>query len=193
MAEWENGALVKNIDFKKYPLIKKWLTNPNFKKGSAIHIETRRPKEHLMQKAMLKTAYLHMFNLFGFEFSFSNTGRKIVDVIKNNGTHPMSNFGVFTLEDPTKDGLYRILSPAELLAFMLCFTIKIKNPDLSKTYCVIIPFFYPKSWDKLQAYIPYENNELPVLSLQRIDENFIKNKDFFSYSQLSISPGEIRL
>jgi hypothetical protein len=181
---WENGILIKEIDFKKYPLIQKWLLAPNANRN--LTFETLAPSEVVIQKALLRAAYLHCFSNWGYDFIYSETAKRMRRVLEGKEEHPLSNFGV--LADISfsnlANGFYFNGSSKDKEVFLLFFDIQLKKPEYKLGICVIIPGNDQEAWARMATLKNWIENMEADISLIRLWEDYIRRKNYFSYSSI---------
>lgn len=180
---WENGTLVKEVNFKKYPLIKNWLFD--FKKASwDFSLKVTAPPEATIQKALLRAAYLLCFTNWGYDFAYSQTGKHIRETIEGKENHPLSNYGVFGDYESSNhpQGFYFNDTTIEEQAFFIFFDIKIENPEYTERTFVIIPGPDTKSWRQLNNFKSWIQNKSSEISLIELFSDSIKRKSYFGYS-----------
>jgi hypothetical protein len=182
---WEKGNLLQSVNFKKYPLISKWLLKPQQPEWK-FKLRFLGPSPDLLHKALLKTAYLTCFNRLGYEFAMSKTGYNIRKCLEGKMQHPLSNFGVFgDLHATDFNGLYLITGPAEYKSFAVFFDIKIKKPAFSQKVFVLIPCSDAGSWERLNNFKPWIEKKEADMTLLELNSLYINNSNYFAYSQLS--------
>ena len=180
---WENGSLVKEVNFKKYRLIKNWIFD--FKKESwNFSLKITAPSEQKIQKALLRTAYLLCFTNWGYDFAYSQTAKHIRETIAGNENHPLSNYGVFGDCDSNtpQEGFYFNDTVLDEQAFFIFFDIKVENPNFTEKVFVIIPGPDTKSWYQLNSFKPWIQNKTGDTSLIELFSDSIKRKNYFGYS-----------
>lgn len=180
---WENGNLVKEVNFKKYPLIKNWILD--FKNASRnFSLEITAPSEEKIQKALLRTAYLLCFTNWGYDFVYSQAAKHIRDTITGNAIHPLSNYGVFGDYDlaNSPQGFYFNDATIEAQAFFIFFDIKLENPEYKEKVFVIIPGPDTKSWSQLNNFNSWIQSKNEDISLIELFSDSVKRKNYFGYS-----------
>jgi hypothetical protein len=180
---WENGSLIKEIDFKKYPLIKEWLFDlKNVSQGFSFKITA--PSEKVIQKALLRSAYLLCFANWGYDFAYSPTGKHIRNVLENRESHPLSNYGVFGDYDFAKSphGFYFNDTIIEQQAFFVFFTVKLDNPEYEEKILVVIPGPDTDSWNQLFNFKSWIQKKQANFELIELFSDSVKQKNYFGYS-----------
>jgi len=180
---WENRTLVKEIDFKKYPLIKKWIFDyEKIKKGFSLKLSS--PSEKTIQRALLRVAYLYCFQNWGYDFCFSQTAHRLRNVIDGKEVHPLSNFGVFNnVSMPSfSNGFYFNDSSATQATFIILFDIKVANPKYEQKIVVLIPGGDLEAWSRLSNFESWIEKGETDLSLVQLFEDSIMRNNHFGYS-----------
>lgn len=151
--EWFEGKMLKSVDFKKYPYIKKWIFD--FKKEDwSFNLKISFPSEELIAKALLRAAYLYCFANWGYDFAFSVAGKNLRDVLHSNKQHPLKNLGVFgdVSSKELQNGFYFITNPQKNRSFQVVFDIALPNSEIKKKIFVIIPGNSEKAWTDLKFF-----------------------------------------
>lgn len=153
VAGWQDGMMVKNVDFKKYPLIKQWLMDMG-KDAWNLNIKISFPSEKLIAMALLRAAYLYCFANWGYDFAFSVAGKNLRDVLQGSGLHPLSNLGVFgdVSSISLSNGFYFINNPKKFQVFQAIFDIFLPETDVTRKVFVLIPGPSEEAWAKLANF-----------------------------------------
>lgn len=174
-------------DFKNYPLLKARFDE--LAKGGTL-IQTIRfdnPDINLVYKALLKSAYLYCFSIWGYDFVYSHTGKCIREVLINDQKHILSNSGIFFhMTSPFPPiGLCYIFKPVELQAFMVNFKLVDQETKFECYASVLIPGADDGSWQKL---IPYQKiiDKLETFTnaFIQLPDNLVSSKNFFPYTTI---------
>src|ERR1044072_6380372 len=180
---WQKGVLIKEVNFKKYPLIQKWILDyENVMNGFSLKISG--PSGKIIQKALLRSAYLYSFHNWGYDFCYSHTASHIRKVINGEEAHPLSNFGVFSdVTTPNfSNGFYFNDSSAEHKTFFIFFDIKIENPKCEQKIFVLIPGGDLASWDQLTNFQSWVEKREADISLTPIFGDCVMRNNYMGYS-----------
>lgn len=172
--------------FNKYPLAKDW-----FKRvadGNPAHqtISFDPPNFDNVRKALLKTAYLYCFSIWGYDFVYSETGLRIRQIITNNGPHSLTNYGVlFHLNQPLPPvGLNYIFKPLPLQTFLITVELFSKDVDFKCGASILIPGADKECWEGLKAYQPTVDTQTSFNNaIIKLPENTLTAENVFPYSQ----------
>jgi len=142
------------------------------------------PSGKIIQKALLRAAYLYSFHNWGYDFCYSHTASHIRKVINGEEAHPLSNFGVFSdVTTPNfSNGFYFNDSSAEHKTFFIFFDIKIENPKCEQKIFVLIPGGDLASWDQLTNFQSWVEKREADISLTPIFGDCVMRNNYMGYS-----------
>lgn len=155
-----------------------------------IELTQKIPDESKVSKGLIKTAYLTCFDLWGYEFIFSNTGEMIRKFLNGECEYPVLNPS-FWLGDVAKFeverfplGLCYLKEPLEWKSFIVNICLLDKESGFSEIASVLIPGPSKEDWDKLQA-IQKSLDGAPVttISIAHVTENLLNDNVFDGYSK----------
>lgn len=174
-------------DFCRYPFV-----NDSLLKVTQGHIVEQTitfqsPKMEFVYKALIKTAYLHCFSIWGYDFVYSETALQIRNILFKNEIHPLSNYGTFFHMDKDDNhppiGLCYVFKPVELQTFMITFKLISKEIDFECAVSILIPGSEKNNWGNINAYQPIidtqEDFNFPLI---RLPENELTNTNLFPYT-----------
>lgn len=174
-------------DFIRYPFVNESLLK--IIQGQVIEqtITFQSPKIELVYKALIKTAYLHCFSIWGYDFSYSETALRIRNILFKNEIHPLTNYGTFFHMDKGDNfpplGLYYVFKPAELQTFMITFKLISKEVNFECAISLLIPGAEKKCWGNLKAYQHIiDTQEEFKFPLIKLPENELNNTNYFPYT-----------
>jgi len=159
---------------KPAPYVTEWLEERKNSSDWQMEVSFNGPSPSKFQKAMLKSAYLYAFSFWGYDFVFSNTGKKIIKVLENIETHPLFNHGVFINHGESDIPLGILLSKTNSVyeGFVVNLEIIDKVTLHKVSVSVLIPGNDLDSWDKLitvQEYID-DKREFQFKGLQMYED-----------------------
>lgn len=170
-------------DFNKYPFPKKWFNEVIDGKIARQTITFHPPKILHVQKAILKAAYLYCFSIWGYDFTCSDIGEKMRNILNNSQPHMLSNYGIFFHMDSYAPpcGLTYIYKPVELQSFMVSFELSYKRTGYKCSVSVLIPG--PEEWQNLKAFQSLiESTDDFFNHFIKLPENNLFDDDLFPFS-----------
>lgn len=154
-------------------------TNSDYKIDLTIKI----PDEVKVFKALLKTAYLACFELWGYDFIFSYTGKTIKNYLNDEMEYPAKSI-FFWVGDTIREnkiehfplGVCYLKYPAEFKAF----TVNVRVIDTETGYgniaVILIPGPDKNHWENLNLIeSTIENNPITNVSVAHVTENILNN------------------
>lgn len=180
--EWQDGKMVKNVNFKKYPYVKDWMLD--IKKGEwSFNIKISFPTEQLIAMALLRAAYLYCFANWGYDFAFSTTGKNFRDVLQGKEIHPLSNLGVYGDESSKSltNGFYFVSHPKKYQAFLVIFDISLQETDVPQKVFVIIPGPSEQAWSDLTKFKSWINKKEANTKVIKLYDDCIKRELYTHY------------
>lgn len=162
-------------------------TNSDYK----IDLTFKIPDESKVFKALLKTAYLACFELWGYDFIFSETGEIIKSVLNGEAEYPVKNI-FFWVGDSIKEnkiehfplGVCYLKDPAEFKSF----TVNIRVVDTETGYgnmaVILIPGPNKEDWENLNHIeATITNNPTTNVSVAHVTENILNNNIINGYQK----------
>ncbi len=155
-----------------------------------IELTQKTPDEKKVSKALVKTAYLTCFDMWGYEFVFSNTGEMIRKFLNDECEYPVLNPS-FWLGSITKAegirlplGLCYLKEPTEWQSFIINICLQDKETDFSEVAAVLIPGPSKEDWENLTK-IQTMLNAMPItnISIAHVTENLIIDNIFDGYTK----------
>jgi hypothetical protein len=155
-----------------------------------IELTQKTPDEKKVSKALVKTAYLTCFDMWGYEFVFSNTGEMIRMFLNDECEYPVLNPS-FWLGNIAKAeverlplGLCYLKEPIEWRSFIINICLQDKETGFSEVASVLIPGPLKEDWKNLTK-IQNMLNEKPVvnISIAHVTENLINDNIFDGYTK----------
>jgi hypothetical protein len=127
------------------------------------------PPADLVNKSLLKAAYLYFFTWAGYEFIYSETASNIRKVLLGQLDHPLENLGVFYDQQLGKldEGIYALTEPTACKAFFV--SLYITDPATGRLIrnVVVIPSMNKKAWEAQTAFAAWKNQ-------QHVDAEFVR-------------------
>jgi hypothetical protein len=155
-----------------------------------IEVTQKIPDEKKVSKALVKTAYLTCFDMWGYEFVFSNTGEMIRKFLSDECEYPVLNPS-FWLGNIAKTevermplGLCYLKQPIEWRSFVINICLQHEESGFSEIASILIPGPLKEDWENLKD-IQNLLNENPVatLSIAHVTENLINDNIFDGYTK----------
>jgi hypothetical protein len=156
-------------------------TNRDYKIEMTIHVAD----EGKVCKALLKAAYLHCFDLWGYEFVFSNAGEMMRKVLNSEAEYPV-RMPTFYLGDLFKDtenlklpkGICYLKFPVEWRCFIVNMAMKDEETGFTEIVAVMIPGPSKENWNdlnRIQEII--SKNPIQNITMNHVTEYNITNSN----------------
>lgn len=160
----DKNELTFNVNTEKKPYVKEWLeeikSNTNWELKATVTI----PELNLVYKALLKSAYLFCFSVWGYSFIYSMTGSKIRGVLNNSENHILENLGVFISNslELNANRLILIQNNSFYDGFVVNMTLLEKESNHKVMATILIPGNDSDSWENLSKFDPYLKNKASI-------------------------------
>lgn len=183
--QWELS--LKPDEKVKIKPLDEWMEHSKKSFDWSIHITIPTPQDTHINKAMLKSAYLYCFALWGYEFAFSKTGELIREVLSGKAEYPMAVLPLkFNQSSPNftrmPRGVCFISYPEELRSFVVNILVKDKSKGLEAIHPVFIPNPSITGIDELKK-IQRLMNEKITGEINMVHLNGILHSTPYAYSQ----------
>ncbi|MDB5111924.1 MAG: hypothetical protein JWR67_3038 [Mucilaginibacter sp.] len=134
--------------------------------------------EKKISKSLLKAAYLHCFERWGYEFSYSYTGEMIRNVLLGIDEYPILNPSFWLGNIPNAGrlplGVCYLRQPTALRCFIVNMEVKDQTTNYRNLASVLIPGPAEKDWDKLLLIKDQlESNSSHTLSMAHVTDNML--------------------
>lgn len=141
--QWEISLKPKE-NIKIQPL-DNWIEHTKTNTGWEFQMTVSKPKQELINKSILKSAYLYCFSHWGYEFAFSKTGDLFRKILSNKENYPMVvmplkiDKDTVTTFEKIPTGVCYISRPEHLKSLIVNIQFKDKNTGFENIHPVFIP------------------------------------------------------
>jgi len=144
--------------------------------GAKLKVQFWSGNPHKSNLALLKSAYLEMFNLFGHQFLFSNNSARIREQINNPSKEILPHSSIIDQQfEDRYIGIHIIKEPIERMSYLVIMKLKTKSADYTKTVGVLLPGPGNDAWDSYSSFANDSGNNLKLTQLGGI--NCIREKE----------------
>ena len=177
-----------NVSDKSTPFLKKWLNSEAFGDSWTSNISIPIPRDKLILKALLKTAYLVCFVYFGYDFVFSNHGERIRNVLQDKEEYSIHTPSYWITEklNPTLFsrmplGLSWIEKPDQMKTYVVNMPLKLN--DYSVITSLLIPVSSEEGWDNLKDIEKYRKDNPEIEMSFKVLDILLLKAIFKGYTQ----------
>lgn len=155
-----------------------------------IELTQRTPDDKKVSKALVKTAYLTCFDMWGYEFIFSNTGEMIRKYLNDEIDYPVlcPSFWLGSIAKSENIrmplGLCYLKEPIEWKSFIVNICLQDKETGFSEIASVLIPGPSQTDWEnlgKIQTLLSAK--PVATISIAHVTENLINDNIFDGYTK----------
>jgi hypothetical protein len=156
-----------------------------------IELTFKIPDETKVFKALLKTAYLACFKLWGYDFIFSATGQIIKNTLNNETEYPLKNIFFWVGDSIRKNkiehfplGVCYLKAPVEFKAFAVNIRVIDTETSYGNIAVILIPGPNEKDW-KILNHIEeiITNNPTTNVNFAHVTENILNNNIIDGYQK----------
>jgi hypothetical protein len=129
----------------------------------AAELDLKMPDWPAYSFAILKSAYLKAFELFGYNYADMGNGRDLRECLSGAKEYPCFNNGVIDFfADDYMVGFSIIREPRELQAMVITqvFSFKAKTGSVTKNVPVVLPVPIEGGWERLSNFNSYRNQKV---------------------------------